>query len=279
VSDANLLQPNVTPADDGPSAAPMDRRWEAILRGETPRALAPRLGRRLFGLVPSPWRCKFCNAPFRGPYAGAFRWIGYSPSRKNPNICARCMERAPEGGALVPLSVLFADVRGYTAIAERVSSVEATLLLNRFYAAASSALLTQEAVLGQIAGDEVMALFVPGFAGSAYPARAVEAGHVLLRAIGYGGPEGNWLEVGVGICSGEEFVGNVGGGGFKDFTALGDVTNTAARLQSVARGGEVLMCASTYEAVRAQYPHAEPVTLQLKGKQAPVAGFRVRVAA
>jgi adenylate cyclase len=187
------------------------------------------------------------------------------------------MERAPGGGALVSLSVLFADVRGYTTMAERLSSLEATLLLNRFYGVASKALLTQEAVLGQIAGDEVMALFVPGFAGSGYPVKAVAAGHALLNAIGYGRREGNWLEVGVGICSGEEFVGNVGGGGFKDFTALGDVTNTAARLQSVSRGGEILMCASTYEAVRARYPQAEQLRLHLKGKQAPVQGFRLRV--
>jgi adenylate cyclase len=261
-----------------PPALPMDPRWHGILRGETPRALAPRFGRRLFGLIPSPWRCKFCNAPFRGPAAGAFRWIGYSPSRKNPNICARCIERAPEGGALVPLSVFFADVRGYTTIAERLSSVEATLLLNRFYEAASSALLSQEAVLGQIAGDEVMALFVPGLAGAAYPSKAVEAGRALLQAIGYGRSEGNWLDVGVGICSGEEFVGNVGGGGFKDFTALGDVTNTAARLQAAARGGEILLCARTYRGVRERYPDAEELHLQLKGKAEPVQAFRLGVA-
>jgi adenylate cyclase len=256
----------------------MEPRWQGILRGETPKALPRRLGRRLFGLIPSPWRCKFCNAPFRGPVAGAFRWIGYSPSRKNPKICARCIERAPEGGALVPLSVLFADVRGYTSIAERLSSVEATLMLNRFYGAASRALLAQEAVLGQIAGDEVMALFVPGLAGPAYPSKAVDAGRALLQAIGYATPAGNWLEVGVGICSGEEFVGNVGGGGFKDFTALGDVTNTAARLQAVARGGEILMCASTYDVVRDRYPQAERVELELKGKGAAVRAFRIRVA-
>ena len=241
-------------------------------------AWGPRLGRRAFGLIPGHGRCKFCNAPFRGPWAGAFRRIGYTPSRKNPNICARCIERAPEGGALVPLSVFFADVRGYTSIAERLSSVEATLLLNRFYEAASRALLSQEAVLGQIAGDEVMALFVPGLAGAAYPAKAVEAGRALLHAIGYAGTEGNWIDVGVGICSGEEFVGNVGGGGFKDFTALGDITNTAARLQAVARGGEILMCSSTYQAVRDRYPDAERVELELKGKGKPVQGFRLRVA-
>jgi adenylate cyclase len=262
-------------SDGVPTSPPMDPRWRAILRGETPKAFGPRLGRRLFGLIPGPWRCKFCNAPFRGPYAGAFRWIGYAPSRKNPNICARCIERAPEGGALVQLSVFFADVRGYTSMAERMTSVQATTLLNRFYEVASGALLSEEAVLGQIAGDEVMALFVPGLAGSAYKAKAVEAGRSLLLAVGYGTARGNWLDVGVGICSGEEFVGNVGGGGFKDFTALGDVTNTAARLQAHAQGGEIIMCASTYEAVRDRNVEAESIELQLKGKHGPVRAYRI----
>ena len=85
-------------------------------------AFGPRLGRRLFGLIPAHLRCKFCNAPFRGPYARAFRRIGYTPSRKNPNICARCIERAPQGGALVQLSVFFADVRGYTSLASLADS-------------------------------------------------------------------------------------------------------------------------------------------------------------
>lgn len=265
--------------NDGVSlaAVPMDARWRAIFAGETHLAIGPRLGRRLFSLIPSPWRCKFCNAPFHGPYAGAFRWIGYTPSRKNPHICARCIERAPEGGAVVPVTVLFADVRGYTALAEHLSSVQATAILNRFYGVASHALLAHEAVLGQIAGDEVMALFVPGLAGRAYPRKAVEAARSLLEAIGYGTRAGNWLEVGVGICSGEEYVGNVGGGGFKDFTALGDVTNTAARLQAVARGGDIVLCGATHKAVHDAYPNTQRELLHLKGKESAVEAFRIRV--
>lgn len=255
---------------------PMNERWRAILGGETAQSFAPRLSRRLFSLVPSPWRCRFCNAPFRGPYAGAFRWIGYSPSRKNPQLCARCVERAPEGGAVVPVTVVFADVRGYTTLAEGLSSIEATATLNRFYTAASQALLAHEAILGQIAGDEVMALFLPGLAGRAYPRRAVQAAFALLATVGYGSPRGSWLEVGVGICSGEEYVGNVGGGGFKDFTALGDVTNTAARLQALAAGGDILLCAATYAAVRDAYPDAEQLVLELKGKRSAVEAFVIR---
>jgi len=255
----------------------MEPRWSGIFRGETPIALAPRIGRRLYGLVPSPSRCKFCNAPFRGRYGGTFRRLGYEPSRKNPSICARCIERAPEGGAIVPMSVFFADVRGYTTMAEKLSSVEATVLLQSFYETASKALLAHEAVLGQIAGDEVMAFFVPGLAGVDYRRKAVAGARALLQAVGYGGPQGPWLTVGAGICSGEQLIGNVGGGGFKDFTALGDVTNTAARLQGLAEGGEIGMCPSTYEAVADEYPDAEARALELKGKETPVQSFWIRV--
>lgn len=262
---------------DDHDVVPMSPRWRGILAGESPLALGQRLGRRLLYVFPSPRRCKFCNAPFGGPYAGMFGFIGYTPSRKNPNICERCMERAPEGGALVPVSVLFADVRGYTSMAEQLSSLETTALLHRFYRAASDSLLAHDAILGQIAGDEVMAVFVPGLAGSRFARQAVEAGDELLRRIGYGTAEGNWLDVGVGICTGEEYVGNVGGGGFKDFTAIGDVTNTAARLQASASGGEMLMCRLTYQAVADAYPAAETRILQLKGKRATVESFRIRV--
>jgi adenylate cyclase len=178
---------------------------------------------------------------------------------------------------MVPMSVLFADVRGYTSIAEGLSSIEATAFLQRFYEVASKALLSHEAVLGQIAGDEVMAFFVPGLAGDGYRRKAVAGARALLEAVGYGSGGGAWLTVGVGICSGEQFLGNVGGGGFKDFTALGDVTNTAARLQAQAQGGEIGFCELTYEAVAGEYPGAEERALELKGKRAPVRSFWIRL--
>jgi adenylate cyclase len=72
-------------------------------------------------------------------------------------------------------------------------------------------------------------------------------------------------------------VGNVGGGGFKDFTALGDVTNTAARLQAETKGGEVMLCESTYRAAVDACAGAELRQLSLKGKAEPVTGYLIRV--
>jgi adenylate cyclase len=146
----------------------------------------------------------------------------------------------------------------------------------RFYETSSGALLPHGALLGQIAGDQVEAIFVPGLATAAYRRKAVEAGRALLEALGYGSPDGNWVDVGVGIASGEEFVGNVVGGGYKDFAAIGDVTNTAARLTSVANSGEIIVDSETYAAAADLCPEAEPRELELKGKQAPVKSYTIR---
>ena len=94
-------------------------------------------------------------------------------------------------------------------MAEGLSAIEVTSLATRFYESGSSALLEYGGLLGQIAGDEVMALFVPGLATDAYRSKAVQAGRALLKALGYGSSERTWVEAGVGIASGEEFVGNV----------------------------------------------------------------------
>ena len=253
--------------------APMSERWVAILRGESALAFTHRAGRRMFGLMPSASRCKFCNAPFKGRYAGVLKPVGYTPSRKNPHICARCIEHAPEGGAIVPVAVLFADVRGYTALCERLQQDEVTELVQRFYETSSAALLAHEGLLGQIAGDEIEGLFVPGLAGANYRRKAVEAARSLVRAIRYTESAAGLLEVGIGVASGEEFVGNVAGGGYKDFAAVGYVTNTAARLTASERHGQIVVVAETYEDVSRAFPDATREELTLKGKAAPVVAY------
>ena len=163
-------------------------------------------------------------------------------------------------------------------MAEQLSPVEVTSFATRFYETGSKALLPRGALLGQIAGDQVQAIFVPGLATAEYRNEAVSAGRALLEALGYGSAEGNWVEVGVGIASGEEFVGNVVGGGYKDFAAIGDVTNTAARLTSAAKSGEIIVDEETFAAVSDLYPGADPRELELKGKQAPVKSYTIRIA-
>lgn len=267
-----MLQAGHTPGLP-PGMPPMSARWVAMLTGESAFGFAQRSARRLFALMPSPWRCKFCNAPFRGPYAGTMKWLGYAPSRKNPHLCARCLEYAPEGGAIVPVAVLFADVRGYTSLCEQLTPAQVTEFVHRLYATASGALLAQEGLLGQIAGDEVEGLFVPGLAGSHYRQKAVEAARSLVRVVRYAHSPAGTLDIGIGIASGEEFVGNVAGGGYKDFAAVGDVTNLAARLTSAAKNGEIVVDAATHAEVARAYPDAHQQRLTLKGKRDPVDAY------
>lgn len=257
---------------------PMGAQWATILRGDGVVSNAPRLTRRLFALVPGRPRCKFCNAPYGGPLTLPFRILGYRPSTKTPHVCARCLEWAPEGGAIVPISILFADVRSFTNLTQSLSQGDVPTLLNRFYDAASRVLLQQEGVLGQIAGDQVMGLFVPGLSGRDYPRKAVAAAVGLLDAVGYGAPAGPWIEIGIGISTGEEFCGNVGGGGFKDFTAVGEVTNTAAGLTNRAIAGEILVDEATH-AGAPQFSFAAGDTTMLKGRGQPVNTYRLALEA
>ena len=173
--------------------------------------------------------------------------------------------------------MLFADVRGYTSLTEGLAPAEVMVLMNRFYETASSALLLAEGLLGQVEGDNAMGLFVPGLAGTDYRRKSVHGGRALIEAVRSDEELGRWLKVGVGIATGEEFVGNVGGGGYKDFTALGDVTNTSARLTAVAAAGEIVVDTETYVAVADSYPAAQRRELVLKGKSAPVETFRISV--
>lgn len=143
--------------------------------------------------------------------------------------------------------------------------------MNRFYHATTQVLLAHDAVIDKMVGDEVMALFVPGYCGANYRQSAAEAAEALVRAVGYGEPgEEPWLPVGVGVHAGMAFVGNVGGSGVVDFTALGDTVNTAARLQAEAAAGEVVLSETLYPEVAARHPDLEQRTLQLRGREEPL---------
>src|SRR5690349_22852730 len=103
--------------------------------------------RRLFRYLPSAPRCKVCNNPFGGPAGRVLAAAGFSPSRKNPNLCGRCCDALPAGGSEVDIAILFADVRGSTALSRRGAATDFASLLNRFYIAATRSLLRHDAVI------------------------------------------------------------------------------------------------------------------------------------
>ena len=172
------------------------------------------------------------------------------------------------GGAEIILSMLFVDVRGSITIAEKMDTLEFSRLMNRFYEAAINVLVQADAFIDKLVGDEVTALFIPGYAGQEHARKAVEAGQKLLRVTGHGDRSDPWVPVGVGIHTGTAWVGSIVGasGAAADFTALGDNVNIAARLASNAAQGEVIASEDTLDAAGIESEALEKRELELKGK-------------
>ena len=150
------------------------------------------------------------------------------------------------------------------------------MLLNRFYRAATDNLSANDAIIDKMIGDEVMALFIPGTAGQAYRGASVLAAEAVIRAVGYGTDGEPWLPVGIGIHAGLAYVGKVGSGTVNDFTALGDTINVAARLQSEAAAGEIVISEPVYQEVATRYPDLEQRAVTLRGKNEPLAIRTIR---
>jgi adenylate cyclase len=238
--------------------------WERILTGNDPRLQRTR---RMLGALPSPPRCKLCNAPFRGPGGVIMPVVGRGQSPLNRRLCKFCMNAAGKlpGGAEVEISVLFADVRGSTALAERVPQ-DFSRLMARFYGAAARVIDERNGILDKFLGDGAVALFIPGFAGSDHAGDAIAAARALLEETGNDGPE-PWIPVGAGVHTGKSFVGSFGEGDARDFTALGDTPNTAARLTELAGKGEILISAETALAANLKTTGLEQRTLALRGRE------------
>ena len=244
-----------------------DELWQKVLTEGEP---VDKYMHHLFGLLPSNPRCKYCHGPFTGIGGAFMRFLGVRQSAKNPQFCDPCdffTGKFP-GGAEVELTMLFVDVRGSTTLAEKMNATEFSHLMNRFYDAAINVLVHADAFIDKLVGDEVTALFIPGFAGKEHARRAVDAGQALLRVTGHGEPGGPWVPVGVGVHTGTAWVGSIAGasGAAADFTALGDNVNIAARLASKAGPGEVLISEATCNAARIETGGLEKRELELKGK-------------
>lgn len=237
-------------------AKPLD--WQALLvDGYEPLKRAQRVFRRL----PHDPRCKLCQNPFGGLGGKLVGLMGRKPSRKNPNLCQSCFDHLPSGGIEIDIGVVFADIRGSTAIGERSTATEFADHLNRFYAAATKVLIHHDGLVDKLIGDEVMGLFIPGLAGPDYRHKTALAA-VDLAAIMHD------LPVGVAANAGIAFVGNVGSGTVMDFTALGDAVNVGARLQAHASPGEVVLAAELYSLIAADHPDARSESVEVRGRDA-----------
>jgi len=228
--------------------------------------------RRIMRHVPRGPNCKLCNVPFEGPGGAVLRHVGFARFTGNPAICSNCMKdlnKVGVFGAEIPVSLLFADIRGSTGIGERSSPTEFRAFLDRFYRLSSRAVLDNDGMVDKFVGDEVIGLFFGGISGTQHTAAAMRAAHALLDAVGRAdASDSGPIPVGAAVHTGHAFVGSTGGDGgvASDFTALGDVVNTTARLASEAAAGELLVSIEAAKAGDLDLPSLEHRILVVRGR-------------
>jgi adenylate cyclase len=225
--------------------------------------------RRIMRVLPHDPRCKFCNAPFHG-IGGLLTRILFSKQRSalNPRYCNLCEIASKEfpGGAEVPMSMLFIDIRGSTATSEKMSPTEFSQLISRFYAAATKVIVEEDGLVEKLAGDEVAAFWGAGFAGPEYVRRTIQVAQKLLRVM-----ERQKIPVGIGVHAGVAYFGSMGTAeGLTDISAKGEEVNTAARLASKAGVGEIIVSEQAIQAAGMEREQLEARSLELKGISEPV---------
>jgi adenylate cyclase len=263
-----VTEPSIVP--------PSDDYWRDYLERGEPYI---RFGRHVFSALPSDPRCRMCTVPFAGLGGGAMRLIfGRRPSDGNPNVCNACQTALLKhhGGAEVDGTMLFADIRGSTTLAEGMAAGAFKELMERFYRIATRAVIAEDGAIDKFVGDELVAMFYPALTGERHAARAVNAAQTILRETGHGTPGGPWLPVGAGVHTGRVWFGAVGEAPHVELTALGDPVNTTARLVAAAGAGEVLVSGDAAAAVGLD-SGLERRSLELKGKELPFEVVVVRV--
>lgn len=220
-------------------------------------------------MLPRDPRCKFCNAPFQGVGATIVRaFFGKQRSLLNPRFCNLCdvASRQFPGGAEVPMSMLFADVRGSTALSEKMSPMEFSRLINRFYTGSTKAIIEEDGLVEKLAGDAVAAFWGAGFAGPSYIQRTLKVAQNPARVMAR-----QEIPVGIGVHSGVAYFGAVGAAdGLTDITAAGDEVNTAARLASQAAAGEIVVSERALRDAGLDGSGLESRSLELKGISEPI---------
>ncbi len=182
------------------------------------------------------------------------------------------------GGTLREVTVLFADLRGFTGISERLPPDEVVQFLNRAFDAMIESIVRQEGIVNKFGGDMVMAIWN---APRSTPDHALKACRAALDALDEMERRGLWLEqepsarFGFGINSGDVVAGNVGSAGRLEYTVMGDAVNVASRLCGAAGGGEVWIGERTLELAGDALEVTSLGPQTLKGRSQPVEAYRV----
>ena len=185
------------------------------------------------------------------------------------------------GGDIRPVTVLFADIRGFSRFTEQHTAEFVIETLNRIFQALSQVVFEHRGTFDKYLGDGFMAFYGAPIAGEDDAKRAVDTAiemQQLFRELrGEVGEELEGLGLGIGLHSGEAVVGNIGSEKVMDYTVVGDVVNVAKRLQEQATGGQILLSLATYEqAHRTDGERLEPI--QVIGRREPIPAYIIQVA-
>jgi adenylate cyclase len=223
--------------------------------------------RRFWRTLPRDPRCKLCNSPFGGLVGSLLTRLGKGPWPANPKYCRFCFRDLYQHrtGAEIECTLLFADIRGSTHLAETMPTSDFHTLLDRFYGTAQEVLSAHDAIVDKFVGDEVIGIFIPALTEELHARRAVDAALSLLRSTGHQ-TDAPWAPIGIGVNTGSAYVGAVGTAEHVEFTALGDNVNITARLASAAGQGEVLVTEAAATAAHLDDDGLERRQLGLRGK-------------
>jgi len=179
------------------------------------------------------------------------------------------------------VTILFADIRSFTAMSERMPAEDVVSMLNEYFTAMVEVIFKNNGVLDKFIGDEIMAIFglLPSNKNPPYYSAVKTALDMrdvidkLMKSRSLLGKE--TFEIGIGIDTGNAIVGNVGSSHRMDYTVIGNCVNTAARLQALAKGGEIIIGAETYARTKDQFQIKKKGKIKLKNKKKPVLCYRV----
>ena len=203
----------------------------------------------------------------------------------SPQVTARILATSESQSAAlgVPeekeLSVMFADIVGFTSMSEKMSPAAVALLLNDYLSRMTDIIFKYDGTLDKYIGDAIMAVFGAPLEMVDHAARAIKSGlemQARLAEFNSERKEGPHLRIRIGINSGRAVAGEIGSINKKEYTVLGDVVNTASRLESsVAKPGMVVIGENTYEMVKGQFNVNPLPKATLKGKEKEVGVFEV----
>ena len=233
------------------------------------------------------WQQLHLPVPLRGPASIPFRLFGIRPSRMNPNTCTMCelmFTRIVKARKIpVDVTVLFADLRGFTSLSQSLPVDAVSSLLDAFYDECAMAIWEFDGLINKTIGDAIMAIFNVPIERADHARQAVLAAREIRRRCDIRreallrdnpGLAGSDFAIGIGIDSGEATFG-VFGRSHSDLTAIGTIVNTAARAQAAAQGGGILVTRAVCERAGAELAGSEGQDYRLKGFEEPVRLFAI----